>query len=265
MSGSQFVRHLGASLCALAFAAPASAVVEYDHDVTSNVIYGTGNLTGGWAVDQNANLGIELGLRAHVRYDVVTNEPANIFNSDGLGTYTHAAGSPPSNPDRGRWNVDFSVNSNYNDSTGGNLGTLRYVLGIDHNPSQSTNFVEIDLFGGYFDHAFGTNATAQGGGTVAPLGDALAFGNLIANNNLAQNSWNMAFFPGLFPFDPGADATYTFTLSAFRSDELLAQSSIDVVVGAGGATVPVPATLALLVPGLLALGWQTRRRSNQSA
>jgi len=57
------------------------------------------------------------------------------------------------------------------------------------------------------------------------------------------------------------DGTYSFTLSAYQSDDLLAQTSIDVIVGAGGATVPVPATLALLVPGLFALGWQVRRRA----
>lgn len=256
MSGKQVVKYLGASLCAAAFAGPAAAALEFDQNVTSNVIYGTGNTNGSWTVDRGFS--VELGLRAHVRHDLANDLPANVFNSSGDGTYTHAAGSPAADPTHARWNFDFSINSNH-DNLGTNLGALTYLLQIDVDPSQGTNFggSSFDPLHVLFaDHSFGNNSTAESAGAEAA--DAAGYANLLANNNLAQNSWNMAFFPYLF--DSSADATYTFVLSAFRSSTLLAQSTIDVVVGAGGTAVPVPATLALLLPGLLALGWQTRRK-----
>jgi hypothetical protein len=259
MSGSKAARYVGAAACALAFAGPAGAVVMFDQDVTNAAIYGSGNANGGWTVDRNAQSGMELGLRAHVRYDLADDQPKNIFNSNGDGTYNHAAGAPASNLNRARWNFDFSINSNYN-TQGQNLEGLRFVLQMDHNPTAATNFVSIDLFNQHFDHSFGNNGTAEGDGTEAI--DLTAFNALRTSSNLAQNSWNMDFFdPALFGFDPTADGTYSFTLQGFRSNTLLAQTSIDVIVGAGGATVPVPATLALLVPGLLGLGWQFRRRA----
>jgi hypothetical protein len=259
MSASNSARYVAAAAIALAFSAPAGAAVMFDQNVTNAVIYGTGNANGGWTVDRSG--GIELGLRAHVRYDGADDEPKNVFNSNGDGTYSHAAGAPGSNPTRARWNVDFSVNSNF-DGTGTDLSNFRYVLQMDHNPTAAKTFVEIDLFDGYYyDHSFGTNATGEGAGAEAA--DLAGFGALRGSSNLAQNSWNLDFFdPLLFTgFDPTLDGTYSFTLSAYRTDDLLAQTSIDVIVGAGGATVPVPATLALLVPGFLALGWQARRRA----
>jgi hypothetical protein len=257
MSGSKTARYAAAAACALAFAGPAGAAVIFDQNVTNAVIYGGGNTNGAWTVD--AQNGIELGLRAHVRYDVADDQPKNVFNSNDDGTYSHAAGAPASNPNRARWNVDFSINSNF-DGSGQNLDTLSFFLLIDHNPTAATSFVSIDLFNQYYDHSFGTNATGEGDGTEAI--DLAGFDVLRANNNLAQNSWNMDFFdPALFAFDPTADGTYSFILQGFRGRTLLAQTNIDVIVGAGGASVPAPATLALLVPGLLGLGWQVRRRT----
>ena len=56
----------------------------------------------------------------------------------------------------------------------------------------------------FVDHTIGTNATGNVGGTVAPFEETAAYGALIANNNLAQNSWNMEFSndPPFNGFDP---------------------------------------------------------------
>ena len=124
MSGSNTARYVAAALSAMAFAAPAGAAVVFDQNVTNAVIYGSGNANGGWTVDRNG--GIELGLRAHVRYDVADDQPKNVFNSNGDGTYNHAAGAPGSNPTRARWNVDFSINSDF-DGTGTDLSNFRYA------------------------------------------------------------------------------------------------------------------------------------------
>jgi hypothetical protein len=259
MSGSPIFR-CAAGICAFAISASAGAALQFDQNVTNNVIYGGGNDNGAWTVERNS--GVEVGLRAHVRFDVVDDLPKNVFGSNGDGTYNHAAGAPAAFPNLGRWNFDFSINSNY-DGNGLPLGRLTYQLDIDSDPSAGTIFDSFDPLNVSIppspvpDHSFGDNGTPQGGGTEAA--DATDYASLLASSNLAQNSWNMGFFPTLFSFDPNANGIYTFVLSASDATGLLARTSIDVIVGTG-ATVPVPATLALLVPGLLALGWQVRSR-----
>ena len=254
MSGNKTAKYLGAGICALAFAVPASAA--FDQNVTSNAIYGSGNANGSWTTD--VGFDVELGLRAKVRYSIPGDAPANVFNSNGDGTYSHAAGSPAAFPTRARWNFDISINSSQT-GVGSNLSAYTYLLQIDTDTSQGTNFVGSSfdpLNVALADHSFGDNTTLQGAGTEAA--NAGQYATLLSSSNLAQNSYNMAFLP--FAFNAATDATYTFVLSAFRSGTLLASTTIDVIVGAGGAAVPVPATLALLIPGLLALGWQARRR-----
>ena len=50
----------------LLWSAPATrAAVQFSQQLTSNVIYGTGNADGGFTTDRNAAQSVELGLRAH--------------------------------------------------------------------------------------------------------------------------------------------------------------------------------------------------------
>lgn len=84
----------------------------FDQNVIPDVIFGSGNANGAFTVNRNND--VELGIRAKVRFPV----PSNTFNSDGDGTYTHQAG------DFGGlapWNFEWSVNSDYDGSTGNSL------------------------------------------------------------------------------------------------------------------------------------------------
>ena len=254
----------GAALAVLAASLPANAAVTFDADVTNNAIYGSGNANGGWTIDRNNALGLELGLRAKVRYDVSDDQPKNIFNSNGDGTYSHVAGGGPApNQDRARWNFEWSINTNYTGMSGLNLNDLTYSLSLDYNPGNGTTFEifdPINLPAGVFaDHSIGTNATGEGMGVEAT--NVATYLALIDANNLAQNSWNLAFFDNPPPFDPTIDGTYDFILSAFDASGQVGSTRIQVIVGAGATDVPEPATGALLLTCVAALGIARRRKS----
>lgn len=262
---------VGIGLLSFALAGTAQATLTFDDNVTPDIIFGSGNANGGFTVERGADTGLELGLRAKLRFDE-TNQPQNVFNSNGDGTYSFSAGTPPTGfsfdpnaPTTPIWNFEWSVNSNWNDS-GGALSTYSYVLSMDFDPGPGVTPLTIDLTdtsGGAPDHAIGDNTTANGDGEVAS--DVLEFEDLIDTNNVMQNSWNMEFFndsppfaPFVESFDPNLPGVYTFTLQAFNQNDLLAADvSIDVLV----AAVPEPPTLAMMLLAMLGLGgllWHRR-------
>jgi hypothetical protein len=249
---------------ALGMTSPAQAQsLLFDEDVTTNVIFGSGNDNGAFTV--NRSNGIELGLRGKLRFNA-SNLPENTFNSNGDGTYSFAAGTPPTgfgfapgSLTTPIWNFEWSVNSDYEIATHTALNALDYRLDIDFDPGIGTNFLSFDPINQPFaDHALGTNATGNGGGTTSS--SPIEYANNIATNNVAQNSWNMEFFNNapFDDFDPNLDGTYDIWLSAFSKDttEVLAQTKIQIIVGSGASDesqpVPEPAIpLALLGVGVV--------------
>jgi hypothetical protein len=243
-------------------AAAGASALEFNQDVTPDVIFGSGSANGGFTTDR-AN-GVELGLRGKLRFNDA-NDPENTFNSNGAGTYTFEAGQPPgggysfapNSPSTAKWNFEWSINSDWDGTSGFMLDDLTYSIQIDFDPGPGTNFLTFDPINlAFADHGIGNNSTGNGGGTVA-LNDA-SYASLIASNNVAQNSWNMEFFDsGTFPFNANVGGVYTFQLSASDSTGLLASTSIDIVAQA----VPAPATLALIGLGLLGIAVPRRRRT----
>jgi len=247
----------------------AANALTFDQNVTPDVIFGSGNANGGFTVDQNN--GVELGLRAKLRFDE-NNLPQNQFNSNGDGSYTFTAGNPPTGfgfaagaPTTPVWNFEWSVNTNF-DGTGSTLDQYFYVLELDADPGAGTNSLTFDpitpsILNPFADHAIGDNTTGNGGGVKAT--DAASYVNLLAANNVAQNSWNYEFFNDLGDvldgFNPHTPGVYTIRLSAFdiQTDERVAQTSINVNVSA----VPLPAAFPLLAAalGLFGLlGWRKK-------
>ena len=266
-------RLLTLTATALAFALPAAAgALSFDQNVTPDVIFGSGNANGAFTVDTNN--GVELGLRAKLRFDAANN-PQNIFNSNGDGTYSFAAVLPPSgfgfapgSTSTAIWNFEWAINSDVAGTSGVALDDLIYEILIDFDPGLGTNFQAFDPINlAYADHAIGNNSTANGGGVSAPSNDTVAYAALIANNNVAQNSWNMEFFDNAgagFPFVGDADGQYEFILKASDSNGLLASTQISVIVGAG-APIPEPSSALLFGAVLLSVSWRVRRGTASAA
>jgi len=136
----------GAAAFVIGVTGAALADIEFDEDVTPDVIFGSGNDNGAFTTDRRN--GIEIGLRGKVRFDV----PLNVFNSGGDGTYSFDAGyattgfwwDQPSTSTP-LWNFEWTVNTDFDDTSGLVLNDLTYELGLDFDPSLGTNFLQFDL------------------------------------------------------------------------------------------------------------------------
>lgn len=231
-------------------------VLEFDQDVTPDIVFGSGNANG--AFTTNRSDGVEIGLRGKVRFPI---PPSNTFLSNGDGTYGPFdagdacpgygfAGPPFDCLTTPFWNFEWSVNTDYDMSTGRKLGDLIYELGVDADPGPGTDFTIFDpitpsLAVPAFDHGMFpiANTVDLGNQATWPL-----YPPLLAANWVAQNSWNIEFFnnPGtsLDSFDPTNNGNYIIFLRAIdpATGKVVACSVIQVLVGTGQ---PVPGKIKL--------------------
>ena len=239
----------------------ALAAPVYNQSVTSNVIFGSGNINGSFTTDTQNN--VELGLRGKLRHNG-SGAAENTFNSNGDGTYSFDAGvAPTQSSPTAVWSFEWSINVNQDGGTSGRtLGDLTYVLGMDTDPGIGATYTTFDPINdanpgtsGWWDHSMGDNSTANGAGVEAT--DDASYAANLALYSLAQNSWKAHWF--LSPFDPTVDGQYEFYLKTFDGATELASTNMSIIVGAG--VVPIPAAAWLFGSALGLLGW-VRRRTN---
>jgi hypothetical protein len=232
-------------VCALLAANTGFAVVTHNTTVTNEFINGSGNSNGAFSVDRNT--GVEVGLRAKVRYDLVTNQPQNIYTNDGNGTFFMNAGAfNPGSGDRARWNFEWSINTNHTgNSSFPSIDDLTYRLDVDFDPSAGTtptfsyDVINVANPNGnaWWDHSFGNNTTGNGAGVEATSG--AEYSTHLSTYNLAQNSVNYAFIdntgsPTFAPYsiDFYESGTYTISLTALQGANVIASTTINVVAAA---------------------------------
>ncbi len=228
------------------------AVIEYDQDVTPDIIFGSGNSNGAFTTDRNN--GLEVGLRAKIPFVGTTNS-----NGDSTYSFTLLETDHDNNvATPNRWNFEFTVNTDFDDSTSINLDQYTYELGMDSDPSLGVNYLVFDpitpnvapLFAPFFDHSIGDNSTANGAGTEA--GDGPTYTTLLAGNNVLQQSWRYSFFPiaPLDTYDPSIPGTYAvYFLIRDAGDQVVARSDIQVLIGGAPPVVP-PTLTAQSIPSL---------------
>lgn len=264
---------LVAGLLGAAFVAAAGSVsaapVNGTGDVTPDVIFGDGNANGSFTGTSNG--GVEVGLRAKVRYNSSGppggGSPENKFNYDGDRTYTFNPNNFNAPANRAGWNFEFAVNtdtSDASDTPAMTVGDFTYLLEIDQDPGAGVDFQSFDPFNVPFaDHAFGFNSTGNGDGEEAA--DGTEYLDFLTTFNVVQQSWNYGFgFLAPALVDPQSSGIFTINLSISDGGGLLTSTSIDVVV----LPVPLPAALPLFAAGLGAfgfVGWRRKRRAAVAA
>ncbi|MDF1717388.1 MAG: hypothetical protein P1U75_12055 [Antarcticimicrobium sp.] len=223
-------------------------LTSFDRDVTPDAIFGSGNTNGSYTVSvvETEDLSVELGLRGKLRFNA-SNNPENTFNSNGDGTYSFENDLPPTgfgfdsgSPTTPIWNFEWSINTDASGTTGNKLNDFIYVLELDGDPTDATDFdgfVFDPVNVPYADHSIGGNGTPNGSGTSAST--PAEYAALIDGNNVAQNSWSYEFFneptdgvylDQLSTFDPTEKGEYTIRLSAYDGGDLINRVSIDIIV-----------------------------------
>lgn len=238
-----------------ALATVAQAAESYDQNITA--IFGSGNPDGGWTMSASDGGEVVLGLRGKERIGGAFNNVDDVYSFD-----TGLVGLPT--PNRATWNWEFSVAT-----PGGDLGNYTYSLLIDMDASQGTSFLPVNPMTFWTDNSYGETGLMNGAFSSLANGRGIEYADPAAwaggggydQFEVIQNSQNIVFY-GL---DASANSTFDYVLSAFDGNELIAQASIQVIVGEGGdpVTNPVPEPSTVIggaMLGALALGGLAKRR-----
>ena len=224
-------------IIALLIPAVSALALDYDQNVTPDVIFGAGNANGAFTVFNTTTPSgdaMEIGLRAKVRFNEI-GQPENTFNSDGNGGYYFLTGGPGGITPA--WCFEWHVNCDATGTGVSNLDDYYYELGLDYDSSPTgTNYVAFDPITPtvevpVWDHVMGDNSTPNGGGVVA--GSAGEYLANLGQYNVIQQSWRYDWFDTYGTFNPNDIGVYEIYLKVFNAadDALVGESNISVSVG----------------------------------
>lgn len=222
-------------VAATSLAGGAWAVIEFNDDVTPDVIFGSGNTNGEFTTDRRN--GIEIGILAKIPF------VPDLINSNNNGTYSYTLAETALNGVPKRWNFDWTVNTDFNGTSGLFLDDLTYELGMDADPGLGVNFLKFDpITPGVTvpDHAIGDNFTNNGGGIDTY--DAPTYLTLLATKNVLQQSWRYSFFPvePLAGYNPDIPGTYAvYLLARDGNGDVVARSDIQVLIEGASPAGPI--------------------------
>jgi len=215
--------------------------LEYDQNVTPEVIFGSGNSNGLFTTGRSN--GIEVGLRSKLRFPT---PHGTVSNGDGTYPVDEGDACPgygfapfPLCLATPMWSFDWSINVDYTGETGHVLSDFVYELGLDSDPSDKTDFTVFDpvspsLVAPWFDHSLGDNSTTASSDVID---ESSTYADKLDLYNVAQNSWNYEFFnnlgTSLASFDPAVPGNYIIYLKVMDPvhHHTLAESVIQILVG----------------------------------
>jgi hypothetical protein len=189
------------------------------------VYQGSGSPNTGWARKRNADAGIELAMKAIMRQGA--DIPASYVDGDGIVHFEVPTGTqmlPAPNTGRAAWNFNYSYNVGLAD--GPRLDAYDIELWIDVDPSQSTNYLKLNLAklgpAAASVACPGAEPDANGYGWKAADGSVVPVGSTVipddeGTDRVTQNSQNLAFYKTLIDGDShtAGHQDYAFTPGFF--------------------------------------------------
>lgn len=161
-----------------------------DQGQGTEMIFGDGNSATNYAVTRHEGAGVELALKAKLRYNGDVDPEDVVYHEDGTATFQLDA--TPNPEDRMVWNIDWAATV----TAAGDDDDFTFKFLADVDGSEAENFIDLTVTGDEYS------------------------GDLFSEEDM-QNSWNYGFFEDVDFDTTDAAGLYTVRLEAYDSSNVL--------------------------------------------